>query len=351
MCNHWHKSTVVYCPTKGTHWQKAWDRSAQPQPARPYGGWDPYNFVEEDDKKKPKSKSPRPRRPDYQNRQDKEKTPKSKDGQNKDKEGKGKGKGKTKSPFHPEPPWNPFNGASSSTATNAQMPVVTHPAEKSLKELLTMLKKGQGDMTLSPEVLAYISSAQAQEEHAEEKALHSAVSKMGHARRTLQQARSAKSHLHAEWHKFVNTGVQRWKSYAELFQEQEQDLDRQIATALETLKAAKAHLTKTKAASVESVETHRPEDGGEISDEAFMETEPNSFVQEGMTTFIASLESIKKRADESVEQDNKRQKLAEEATPVKAEVPAPGQEEQQQPPQLSSVWQSKSTAPFGGPGS
>lgn len=181
-----------------------------------------------------------------------------------------------------------------------------HPAEGQLRTLVRELKKQESALT--PNVQKILEEATLQHQQADTKWLHSAVARMGHAKKSLQEAHSARNGFHHKWTTFLSTSVERWQGYVKEFAAQDQALDAQILKAQEALSNAKADLEETKSKVTANDVKMEEEDEEEERPHAGHALLHNL---EGM---LQSLESLKTKADEALaEQAKKKQRLTREA--------------------------------------
>lgn len=203
-----------------------------------------------------------------------------------------------------QPPWIPFELPAPAPGPKSQ-PLVApalSPAEATLRQLTTALKKGEA--TLTPEVQSILDNVHTQDSKAEIKTLKDAADRLGAARKALQVNRAARLQMQDQWRKFVAQGVTRWQGFAATCKQQEADLAAQITKAVEDLREARQHLDSSRA---KAAGPNKVEDGGEISDEDFMATEPQS-IGSSMDHFVQNLQALQQQAEETYEQEAKRQK-------------------------------------------
>lgn len=219
----------------------------------------------------------------------------------------------------------------------------SNPAEATLKQLTAALKKGE--VAVTPEIQGILDTMAATDSKAEIKTLKEAADRLGSARKTLQQTRAARLQMQDRWRKFVAQGVSRWQGFTEACKKQEAELDQQIALAMEELRGARKHLEASRSKATDKAEVM---DGGEISEEDFMATEPQT-LGASMEGFVQNLVALQRQAEDSYEQEYKRQRKLQERQ-VKldnAEAPSAGLSA------LGSGGPSAPTAsmvPFGTPG-
>ena len=179
-----------------------------------------------------------------------------------------------------------------------------HPAEGTLRNLVKELKKSES--SLPETVLKMIEETSLQQQQEDTKWLHSAVAKMGHAKKTLQAACTARSSFHQKWNTFLSESVERWQAYVKEFTDRDQEMEAQIARAQENLAAAKTALeeTKTKVANNDILM--------EEDDDLDERPDPGINLRNNLEGMMISLESIKNKATAALEeQASKKLKLAE----------------------------------------
>lgn len=194
--------------------------------------------------------------------------------------------------------------AGSKPASSAPAPPTQSDA--TLRQLALALKKSEAAM--SPEVQSILDSMSAQDSKEEIRTLKEAADRLGKARKTVQQTRAARLQMQDQWRKFVAQGVQRWQGFAATCKQQEVDLEAQISAALEDLKETKKVLSASRSKAAGSAEII---DGGEISDEDFMAPEPVA-MGASIQGFVDNLTVLQRQAEESYEQECKRQRKLQE---------------------------------------
>lgn len=111
---------------------------------------------------------------------------------------------------------------------------------------------------MNPAIQEYIASVSVKEEQDEIKKTHSAVAKLGNARKNLGNTLIARQQLHSSWMKFLASTIEQWQNYTMEFKKQDHALlenittaQEQLATAKQAFAASRADLGLTEAAPVE----------------------------------------------------------------------------------------------------
>lgn len=301
-CRRFNAAGETHCGACWKHWKKCYDKSFQGHPqerGRAYDGGVTDRSGSPRSRKARPAQSPKPR--------------------SSDKDGKGKGKGKTKEPV---PPW--VAGGSEASGSTAKMTSPPNPMEAHFRSLVKELKKL--DAPLTPTVQRILDEATAQQYQEDTKWLHSAVAKMGHAKKQLHQACDARQNFHQKWGEFLQKSVERWRGYVQEFAERDTSLEEQITKAQENLALAKAALqdTKVKKEFLDDDEEDMPprQDAGMV-------------LKTNLESMLGQLDAVKSKAQEAIEeQTKKRARLAEggpsetidvetEPSGVSSQVPAP----------------------------
>lgn len=306
-CKRINKATASYCGQCGRHWAEAIDGNYQhvPQSQRRVQEEQSYAHWEEDDppwsarswgsgrwpSQSPRTRSQTPAQaPQHKNRR---------------KNKKGKEKGKSQSQFQapalPEAPWT----SKSTQSTTAAAPSTT-PAEQQLRALVTAMKKNESSLP------AYL-QAMLQETHKAQsqdmtKVLHSAVTKLGKAKKTLQDARASRMQLHNVWKTYLAASAEKWQEFCKDFEKQDNDLAQQVMSATDAVKTAQEGLeaSKREAKEVEDLDSDSKDDMAlEISDEESQEVldSKGQALKEGLNLMLANLESLKEKAELAAEEN------------------------------------------------
>eukprot|EP00438_Fugacium_kawagutii_P025050 Skav224656 [mRNA] locus=scaffold4300:194197:204539:- [translate_table: standard] len=309
-CGKLHTAATEFCPKKGTHWQKAYDRNyihvPNPQPQREVSaskyrtdwGWDQSWTGDQDSQKqrpkKPKRQeapSPRPKNPNSP--------------RNKESKGKGKGKGKDKAPYPPEPNWEWEQPDSRARPLPAPPPLpAPSQAEEQLKHLVAKLQKEEN---LSPEVQNLLHSTITTTSQDATRMMHAAVTRLGHAKKAVQETQSTRLSLHQKWRAFIEDGITRWQKYAQDFNQQDQGLLETLNKSKEDLREAQSNLENTK----ERVHAEGPSlvDEDDIGDEPFI-SDSGALLQGHAQMMVDTLNALKQKVDESYQLEERNAKQA-----------------------------------------
>lgn len=317
-CRRLNKAAATYCGQCGKHWAEALDGSYhhvqrphhQGQEQQSYTQWQdepPWTSHSWDDGRGI-SQSPR----SYRSQTPKgQKQPKNR-GKNKGKKGKGKGKTMFQAPPLPEAPWRtstPTSTAAASTAAPTQ-------AETQLRSIVAALKKNETNLPAELQTLLH-ENAKVQSQDMT-KVLHSAVSKLGKAKKALQEARASRLNLHNVWRSYLQASVDKWEQFCKDFEKQDTELAQQVQNATVAVKEAQEGLDASKKEAKEIIEVEsdaKSDMAVEVSDEETPEAldSKGQVLKEGMTFMLQNLESLKCKADMAVQENaNKRPRITED---------------------------------------
>lgn len=118
--------------------------------------------------------------------------------------------------------------------------------DKQMKTLVAALRRRKDD--LPEELQALVKEVTVRSGQEETKALHSAVTQHGKAKKEVSEAQAARLQMHAAWRNFLAQSVDQWTKYTAQFVEQEKMLMDRLKLAQENLIAAKESLGSCKSA-------------------------------------------------------------------------------------------------------
>ena len=225
------------------------------------------------------------------------------------KKGKGKGKSQFQAPPLPEAPWSTPNTSSTAAASTA----VPTQAEAQLRSIVAALKKNETN--LPPELQNLLHENAKVQSQDMTKVLHSAVTKLGKAKKALQDARASRLNLHNVWRSYLDASVDKWHQFCKDFESQDSDLAQQVQNATEAVKVAQEGLEASKKEAKEVIEVEsdgKSEMAVDVSDEETQEAldSKGQLLKEGMTFMLQNLESLKGKADMAVQESaNKRPRI------------------------------------------
>eukprot|EP00435_Cladocopium_sp_Y103_P043514 s1518_g12.t1 len=304
-CKRLNKANATYCGQCGRHWAEALDGTyrhpthrqgsqRRSEDDQTYAQWQqdtPWQAQTWEDGRRP-SQSPRTR----------SETPR--DGRRHNRRGKNKNKGKQQgpggpqiqAPALPEAPW------STSTTTSTTAPSAPSPAEQQLKVLMSAMKKNEAALPADLQTLLQESSKVQSQDMT--KVLHSAVTKLGKAKKALQAARASRMNLHNVWRNYLQTNVEKWRGFCQDFEKQDLELAEQVQQATEAVKVAQEGLDASKKSAREIVIS---EDDSKDEKEALMEISDEetqegldangSSIMEGMNEMYNNLPALQAKAD------------------------------------------------------
>lgn len=189
----------------------------------------------------------------------------------------------------PEPPWNP-NYAGGPSVADSEAP---SGAQEKLVKLAIALSESN---TSVPSSVQHIVS-----EHSTPvpttKGLNKAVDKMGHARKKLKEAEKARLKLHASWRHYIADSLKRWKTFAEKFAKDDQDLAEKVRLAKERLQQTKDDVEAKK----QALEDLDEEEAVEISDEEMPEKVVSAeHLQESINHMVMNLGEMQQKAEAAI---------------------------------------------------
>ena len=327
-CRRLNKHSAILCGQCGRHWTFALDESYQHQPrthSQSHGAdsWS-YTHWEEDtpwrsqdwDTGRWPSQSPR-----FASRSN---TPHGKSKKKRHKKHKKQPDPQEhQAPPLPASPWSGNPGGKSSSVTSvaaASDSKSENKSEQKLKQVLSALKKHEANLT--PELQQIVQeSTQAQSQDVT-KQLHSAVSKLGQARKALQKLRASRQNLHHVWRSYIADSVTKWQTFCEQFDKQDTELSKQLIEALNTVKLAEVGLESCKKAAKEDKDVEEISDTGmvEISEDenADQLDENGAMLKEGLNDMLKNLEALKSHAEAHTEGSNKRPRLNDPPAPAES---------------------------------
>lgn len=165
---------------------------------------------------------------------------------------------------------------------------------------MTAMKKNES--SLPADLQAMLQETHEAQSQDMTKVLHSAVTKLGKAKKTLQEARASRMQLHNVWKNYLAASVDKWKDFCQDFEKQDSELAQQVMSATDAVKAAQEGLeaSKKEAREVEDLDSDSKNDMAlEISDEESQEMldTKGQALKEGLTLMLTNLESLKEKAE------------------------------------------------------
>ena len=168
---------------------------------------------------------------------------------------------------------------------------------------MAALKKNEANLTPDLQLLVQESTMVQSQDNTRQ--LHSAVSKLGQAKKVLQKLRASRQNLHVVWKNYIAESVTKWKEFCEQFEKQDSDLARQLQEALQSVKIAEAGLESSKKEAKEMKEDDNMSDQGpqEISDEENPEQLDlnGANIMGGMNDMLKNLEALQQCAEAAIE--------------------------------------------------
>lgn len=194
--------------------------------------------------------------------------------------------------------------------------------DKQLKSLVAALRRRKDD--LPEELQTLVTEVTVRTGQEETKLLHSAVSQHGRAKKQVQEAQSARLHMHAAWRNFLAQSVDQWSKYTEQFMQQERQLQDKLKHAQETLASAKESLGACKSAAglaaKEDASMDSEAEDPEIKDS---ETIAGQKIAASFQDLATNLKLLHKQADQAVQleaEQNQLRKRPRTAAPETAEA-------------------------------
>jgi hypothetical protein len=230
----------------------------------------------------------------------------------KGKKGKGKGKSQFQAPPLPEAPWSAPNTSSTAAALTA----APTQAEAQLRSIVAALKKNETNLPAELQTLLH-ENAKVQSQDLT-KVLHSAVTKLGKAKKALQDARASRLNLHNVWRSYLDASVDKWKQFCKDFEDQDTELAQQVQSATEAVKVAQEGLDASKKEAKEIIEVEsdgRSEMAVEVSDEETQEAldSKGQVLKDGMSIMLQNLETLRDKAEVAVQENaNKRPRIGDQ---------------------------------------
>lgn len=155
---------------------------------------------------------------------------------------------------------------------------------------------------LPVEVQTILHEKAVQENKTGVKEMHSAVTEFGKCRTNWHAAHQARAILHNAWKSFIVQAVQEWDTYMTQFKEEDEKLAAAIKESKQHLDAAKTHLDEVKAKVGQTDQSEEVEDDGEEA----MKIDSGAMIQENIQNMQGALATLKNKAQEMVEDSNKK---------------------------------------------
>lgn len=152
------------------------------------------------------------------------------------------------------------------------------------------------DVPVPANIQSMVQEASIKSAQATTTAMHKAVTKLGVAKRNLQQARDARLNLNTAWKAFVQQNVQKWEGYLKDFGQQDQKSIADLQAAQEALKQAKAGLEEAKLEATKEEMRDFQESAEDEMDDVEADTTTQVHIQE----LAQHLHQIAKRAEEGL---------------------------------------------------
>lgn len=131
--------------------------------------------------------------------------------------------------------------------------------------------------------------------------------KLGKVKKNLQDARASRLNLHNVWRSYLEASVDKRRQFCKDFEAQDTELAQQVLNATEGVKLAQEGLDASKKEAKEIIEVEsdgRSDMAVEVSDEETQEAldSKGQMLKEGMTVMLQNLESLKSKADLTVQE-------------------------------------------------
>eukprot|EP00438_Fugacium_kawagutii_P027312 Skav202712 [mRNA] locus=scaffold654:654744:664175:+ [translate_table: standard] len=327
-CNQPRKQSMNFCGTCGISWEKNQNMVNQratsyrtDSPRRTYWGnpaWTNWNQPRKDPSNSPRHQPHAPKWPKQKPKQQ---------------EGKG--------------PWNPRAEIAPAQPSAPAPSDPTPPMDPFTKNMMSLLRKNEAN--LPAEVQSLMHSAEVQQAQTNIKALHSAASKLGVAKKKVQEAKSARLQLHTAWKEYLQAACVRWKRFIQEFGQDDNKLEQELQKAIEELQAAKQHLDQVKeSVQSEDVENFMDVEAEELQDRPLQ----SASIRQGMEGMVSSIDQLQRQAEDSLEAMQSATKRLKTAADHKASGHNPILVQEDPPPSdpvEPAVPSAPSMLPFGAP--
>ena len=208
--------------------------------------------------------------------------------------------------------------------------------DKQLKSLVAALRRRKDD--LPEELQTLVTEVTVRSGQEETKLLHSAVSQHGRAKKQVQEAQSARLHMHAAWRNFLAQSVEQWSKYTEQFMQQERQLQDKLKQAQDALASAKESLGACKsAAGLTGKEDASMDSDAEDPEAKDSETVAGQKIAASFQDLATNLKLLHKQADQAVQLEEEQNQLRKRPRMTAPEAAEAVNAEDGNPP------------PFGGP--
>ena len=223
-------------------------------------------------------------------------------------QGQPAGKGQAQPTLAPasEPTWSAPNAPPVTAPQPPQPPRESLAEDTAVRNLIRTLKRNPDALT--PELQDALSSVSIIEQKNNGKTMHNAVTRWTKAQNAHAAAIKARSTLHCAWRNFVAEAVQRWETYANDFSRQDQELQTSINNTKETLVAAQteletvnAQVSRATGAAPTEAPVEPTADAMNVEDEAARLDQASTRINEGLTTMISNLGSVRRRAEDVID--------------------------------------------------
>ena len=179
--------------------------------------------------------------------------------------------------------------------------------DKQLKSLVAALRRRKDD--LPEELQTLVTEVTVRTGQEETKLLHSAVSQHGRAKKQVQEAQSARLHMHAAWRNFLAQSVDQWSKYTEQFMQQERQLQDKLKQAQDALANARESLGACKSAAGLTGKDAAMESDGEDSEAKDSETVAGQKIAASFQDLATNLKLLHKQADQAVQLEEEQNQL------------------------------------------
>eukprot|EP00435_Cladocopium_sp_Y103_P061120 s489_g22.t1 len=251
-------------------------------------------------------------------------------------QGKAQGKGKDTNPADFGPPVlpmgmsdTPWMNQASSNALPPLPPPALSEAEEKLRAYDQLFKKHKDALTpeFQTDLQQITKEDKIKETEVTTNVLHKQVTALGHARKELAAANSARTNLHVSWRAFLTDQVQKWKTYSSNFQSQEEAMSQRVTEAIAAVEAAKTDFVNSKKSLgdmsiTEEVQTISDDDMDHKQSSA-----SGAQISDSLAHLTSSLQQLQENADQAIiaeQQAAKRPRLEEMPAPTPSALPPEG---------------------------
>lgn len=152
------------------------------------------------------------------------------------------------------------------------------------------------EANLSPHIQGLLQTSMKKASSQSTKEMHTAVHRLGEARKALQRTKASRLQMHMSWREYLTSSVDRWNKWIKEFETEDARLCQEQESALESLKHAKQYLTE-KQEEIACADSHLLVDS---EDDTLGPEDATKSLKEGLIGMAQSLAAVQEKAEESI---------------------------------------------------